>query len=435
MTLLDGPVTKEDVEENWDDGPKANLCWMALAMQYPHEREHFARKAIVNSLAGEMLPMWAIKDIAIVDMSLQQVLLTLEGILWLGLCTLYPTTRSEQWFAQYDAIVEALRTRAYHLVAHAPISSFILNIADDYTEPYTVAAGEKRVHLRGVVDEDYYSDAERKEKAKRARLQQEEGVIDWTQFTTPTAEGAATEEGSLAQTGTVETQRKATMALVHDFRWMFHDLDEARERSRIASEKGPSYDLRALRQFFVEQFQGVEANTLRSRAQWQDQLQCLPSFRAIYRRQKKRQRVSVQEVIVNKLHRLLHLDVPKTVSDMFLPVSKDHDTNARWLQRNTDFMFQHHSHTSMEKGDLYTYLTDRNVIERIALTGKWLLHLEGKPTLWFDSFTHAFAHMRHEQKGMDPIVYLFGAEQYRLPKTIDLSQYDVFLWGPSPTEK
>jgi hypothetical protein len=419
------------------DTDKANLYWMALALQYPHKQKYDELKnvRVPDTLAKQMWPMWAITDIQIVDMSLQKVLLSLDGLIWLSMCELYPTTRDEQWFRYFDEVLEALRTRAYFLVAHAPISSLILNVEEDYTEEYVDTTVKKSVHITGVSEEDYYSDGERKRTIKRQRLAKEDDINEqWAKFTSTVAEEAKEEEeeGSVAVTGVVETMRKATRRLVHDLRWMFWELDMGRQQSRIVAEKGVlDVNLSVLRQYLVSQFDAVEGNVLKSRANWQDKLQCVRCYQEIYKRKKRRNKVNPQEVVVNKLHQKMHLDIPKKIADMFLPVSTtDVHKNDRWLHRNTDFMFEYVSRQSLDKGDVFTYLIDREVMERVPITGKWLLHLQDHPTRWYESFTHAFVGMRivQREERMDPVVYAFAPERHRLPPPIDLSQYDPYLF-------
>lgn len=479
------PITIEVVYNNWpvetyNDYNAGEMLLLRVAIAYNHSEafKQFKGLTIEPLLIVDMIPQWCYENCEIITMSLGRVLMTLDAMEWALISTLNPVKHSREWMYHFKQTLEALRARFYYIISHSPLSSAVLDVNEDYTEPYREEIfidEENNVsglnEELGLNDEDYVSDEEEAEQLKRDRIYASR-KIDWSQLkrvevvdTTNTTTNSKAmkgeeddskeeEEGAVGASHIILKPMMTTMELIHDVGWIFYCLDEhIQEYDKYVSKKRikERVNLIKIRKFLLKKAKDSWENTIKARTEYQYEYQCQPSHVAKFKRRSRRTEVKPKEVLSKKLESLLHEVEPLPTEPremVVLPAIIEKRLKARsvvgekltpeywedrhqemkdgWIGVNTDFMFKRYASMEFEKGDAVDYVLRRDIIRRLRVTGEWILTYNEEehicPTL-----TAAYMYMRYLQirDDVEPKVVIFhSGENESLPVVVDLSQYD-----------
>jgi hypothetical protein len=262
--------------------------------------------------------------------------------------------------------------------------------------------------------------------------------------------------GTEAASNVIEEERMTTFEMIYDLGWIFYTLD--RHFAIVLSKKEripiPYQDISRIRMHLVAICEDSWINTLAKRKLYQYNYQCLPSHYAKYERRQLRSDMKAKEVLGAKLQKFIDCTepLPNKAREMLVrppsPVEVVNMMNKTevldekyWKQRvleldegwkdvNTDFMFQMVGGMETEEGDAVDYVIRHGRIERIRITGKWLLRYGEKEYL-APSLTAAYKYMRVLMKKAkdEPNVYNFqGAECLEMPAVVNLAQFDKFFF-------
>jgi hypothetical protein len=415
-----------------------DLYWLALATKTNHKElyEKYQDVTLPQDIQNGFLSIWLHANFPIMSMSLRQVMDTLFGLEWFALCELFRPQRDLTWVKEMQNLTNIVRYRLYYLATRSKASSLLLDMDDGYTEEVsnrkrTTTAGSS-TKTSALQEEDYYSDEEKKKVIKYRRNLKtnwaDRMIASATKGTTKTGDT----EGSYAPSNIVETQRKTTWVLAHDANCTLRELDRHLNRYLELApyvtwhSADDTYNLAPFRQHCAERLEKFEA-LIPKRKQWQYEMQCLPSHRAIYQRVSNKPFAQPNEILASKLFNLVNMHMPKSLEEMIAP-NATVDSKA-WLRVNTDFLFELLSSIQKDEGDVFDYLVRQKIFFRLRIGGKWIVMIDSKPH-GFDSFTHGFVFYRRYQKAqkMSHFTYLYeNTREFGLPQKVDLSQFDSYL--------
>lgn len=423
-----------------------DLYWLALAThtsKIKHDPSYYERnckQVIPKQICDKMINIWLFPNRPILNMSLMEVMSTLWGLEWYALCDLYQPVRDLQWAHTVRDLVELVRERLYYFATLSSGSSFILdaNADDGYTVEVSDGTATHTVSgfSTNVMEEDYHSDDD----TKRVIKEKQFSSVQWSKrlhmVNSAVSKHIAEEEegGSYAPSNVIETIKKTTWVFAHDVNCTLRELDYHLDQfistyNQVIWHRNDGYDLSKFRQHCHMRLHNFEMLIPR-RKEWQYNLQCLASHRAIYKRKTNKSFVQPNEILANKLFEYLNVNMPKCFDDMILCNGRTIDHQI-WLRVNTDFMFELVCAIEPDKGDVFSYLVhEKKVISRLRVGGRWLVHLP-EQTHGFDSFTHAFVFYRRYQKqrNIAPIQLIYSTtNEYVLPRKVDLSAYDSLLF-------
>ncbi len=419
-----------------------DLYWLALAMRADHDAyfAQYGNELVPEEIINNMLPIWAHATKPILQMSLRETMDTLFGIEWYALC---------DWFVvpnipTLKRTVDLVRHRLYFLSTRASASSFILDMSGEgYVEEETPNDATMKQNLIRLQDDEYFSDEDtrRRRRAKREAKQQSWvsrlGQVTAALLTQNKEEEGQQqlEEGTVAPSQLKATERKCTWALAHDANCTLREIDLAimeyeQESANITWHGSKEVRVASFRRHLHILFCDYE-QLIPKRKLWQHQALCLSSHRAIHHRKTGRAFASPSEILSAKLKNMININLPVSIDDMLA----DHATvpSAAWKRVNTDFLFWLASSVSIDKGDVWEFLTSQRIIRQQRLARKWIV----EDAHGFDSFTHAFIFLRKRQRAQNipHVVYLEPPNHAsRLPEDIDLSQFDEHFKGPLDQE-